>query len=258
MATLSAILTLLILTALTRSTTASTTLKNEVFKLPDYSYLTICQQNCIAGEPNNQASPTSIFSQTICETKACFCPVQNEPQIGRQAQKCLEGVNSGACATVKEYNGLMAFVAKYCGFEYVPATTGLLFPPSASGAASTPGATATTSCWDTNGYPVQTGGCSSSMTTATRTPDPYPTSTSSSSTQATETEPGGKGKDGLETKTGKIIGFTMLAVFVCGGGLGILAYYIKEKKDEEDYLPPPPRPDYYWPPPPPPVFMPYR
>ncbi|PWW74899.1 hypothetical protein C7212DRAFT_364616 [Tuber magnatum] len=160
MASLRMILTLLTLTTLAPPTTSSTALKNEVYQLSDYPYLTSCQQKCIAGEPSNQAYLTSIFYITNCQTKACFCPPRNEPQIGQQAQKCLEGVSGGVCATMQEYNGLMAFVAKYCGFEYVPATTGLLFPPS-GGATSTPGAT--TSCWDKYGYPVQTAACSSTM-----------------------------------------------------------------------------------------------
>ncbi|KAG0136145.1 hypothetical protein HOY82DRAFT_589553 [Tuber indicum] len=211
MATLCAILTLLILTVLAPSTTASNTLRNEVFKLPDYPFLTACQQKCAAGEANNQASPTSIFSLTICETKACFCPAQNEPQIGQQTQNCLEGVSGGVCATAKEYNGLMAFVAKYCGFEYVPTTTGLSFAPSGSGATSTLGATPTASCWDTNGYPVETEGCSSSMTTATRTSDPYPTSTSSGSPQVTRTLLDGKNSFTI----GIITGFSVVGIVVC-------------------------------------------
>jgi len=152
--TLRTILTLLLLTTLTPSVTASVSLKNEVYQLSDYPYLTTCQKKCIAGEPSNRVDQISIFYLTSCETKACFCPAQNEPQIGQQAQRCLETEGSGVCATVKEYNGLMAFVAKYCGFEYTPATTGLLFPPSG-------GATATTSCWDSYGQPVKTAGCSS-------------------------------------------------------------------------------------------------
>ncbi|CUS11119.1 unnamed protein product [Tuber aestivum] len=209
-ASLRTILTLLTLTTFTRTTTASTILQNEVYRLPDYPYLSSCQQKCIAGEPSNQAYPTSIFYITNCETKACFCPQQNEPQIGQQAQKCLEGVSGGACATVLEYNGLMAFVAKYCGFEYAPATTGLLFPPSGgggAGATSTPGATA--SCWDRYGHPVQT--CSSTMTTATRTSSPYWSSSSTADSQATEAPAGGKGKGGLSI--GKIIGFAILGFF---------------------------------------------
>ena len=153
--TLHTILTLLLLTTLTPTTvTASVTLKNEVYQLSDYPYLTTCQKKCIAGEPSNRVDQISIFYLTSCETKTCFCPAQNEPEIGQQAQRCLETEGSGLCATVREYNGLMAFVAKYCGFEYTPATTGLLYPPSA-------GATATTSCWDKYGYPVKTAGCSS-------------------------------------------------------------------------------------------------
>ncbi|KAG0641377.1 hypothetical protein HOY80DRAFT_1135344 [Tuber brumale] len=243
MATLRGILTLLILTALTPSTTASTSLKNEVLKLPDYLYLTTCQQKCIAGEPNNQASsPTSIFSLTTCETKACFCPTQNEPQIGQQAQKCLESMSGGgACTTVKEYNGLMAFVAKYCGFEYVPATTGLSFAPSGSGAASTPRATATASCLDTNGYPIQTEGCSSSMTMATQTSDPYSTSTSSGSTQATGRPRGWKWKD--EFTVGLISGFTILAIAVCGF---MLLAHVRRSQAEHDSLSPS-RTDYFSP-----------
>jgi len=153
---------LLLLTTLTPSVTASATLKSEVYQLPDYPYLTTCQKRCTAGEPSNQADLISIFYLSNCDTKACFCPAQNEPQIGQQAQRCLETEGSGACATVKEYNGLMAFVGKYCGFNYAPATTGLLFPPSGGAATTTPGVTA--SCWNKYGYPVQTAGCSSTST----------------------------------------------------------------------------------------------
>ncbi|PUU74659.1 hypothetical protein B9Z19DRAFT_1157368 [Tuber borchii] len=160
------VLPLLILTTTTLipPATASTILKREVRQLPDYRSLTSCQKVCIAGTPGTLTDKVSLFYLTKCEAKACFCPPQNEPQIGQDAQKCLETEGSGVCATVEEYNGLMAFVAKYCGFEYVRATTGLLFPPSGGArTTSTLGATATRSCWDSSGYPVSTAGCSSSI-----------------------------------------------------------------------------------------------
>lgn len=163
--TLRTILPLLILTTtLIPSATASTILKSEVRGLSDYRSLTACQKKCIAGTPGTLTDKISLFYLTKCETKTCFCPSQNEPQIGKDAQKCLETEGSGVCATVEEYNGLMAFVAKYCGFEYVPATASLLFPPSGGTTTSTLGATATPSCWDRFGSPVTTAGCSSSST----------------------------------------------------------------------------------------------
>ena len=165
MTNLRTILPLLILTTtLIPSATVSTVLNNEVRRLSDYRALTACQKKCIAGTPGTLTDKISLFYLTNCETKACFCPPQNEPQIGKDAQRCLETEGSGVCATVEEYNGLMAFVAKYCGFEYVPATTSLLFPPSGGTTTSTLGSTATRSCWDRSGYPVSTAGCSSSST----------------------------------------------------------------------------------------------
>ena len=154
-------------------------------------------------------------------------------------------------ATVKEYSGLMAPTAKHRGFEYVPATSGLLFPPSVGATMSMPGSLLLgvvgigtgTRCprqvvFIVARFPLHPPPAFSLgkvdrelkltlVITATRTSDPYSTfaATSSCSTLPTDLPFGNrKGKNGLGL--GKLIGLSVFSFFVSAIMRAFGCYYV--------------------------------